>query len=116
MKYGKSEGVMKYPPLVMKSPTMKIKFKSKEEICQELKAAKGSDFNPEDFIGNSGKILIQSLNIKAIRLYITLRLRKVGESGKSAGILQSIINFFSSFTNISDAQIYFSEMDIENAY
>ena len=32
------------------------------------------------------------------------------------GVLQTLVNFFSNFTNITDASIYFSEIDITNAY
>jgi hypothetical protein len=34
----------------------------------------------------------------------------------SSGFLSDIVNFLSSFTNISDASLYFKQIDIKNAY
>ena len=32
------------------------------------------------------------------------------------GMLTTVVNFFSNLANISEAQIYFSQIDITNAY
>jgi len=34
----------------------------------------------------------------------------------TTGVLQDFINFFSGFANISDASIYFTQIDISNSY
>lgn len=42
----------------MKTPILKTKFKSKEEVCLDLNAQREQNFISEDFVASSGKILI----------------------------------------------------------
>ncbi len=70
---------------------------------------------PPDFVISSSKVLAQKINIKAIRVYITLRIKKMGKTSKNNDI-SMFINFLSNFANLSDAEIYLSELEILNAY
>mmetsp|Transcript_33529 Transcript_33529/g.32599 ORF Transcript_33529/g.32599 Transcript_33529/m.32599 type:complete len:104 (-) Transcript_33529:1150-1461(-) len=70
---------------------------------------------PEDFMLTSSKVLAEEINVRAIRFYITFRLSKLKNRGSTA-FYYYVLNFFSNFANISEAQIYFTEFDIKNAY
>ena len=65
---------------------------------------------------NKPKIFVQEISIKAFRLYLTFRMKDLDKAMGSTGFLSDIVNFLSSFTDISDASLYFKQIDIKNAY
>jgi hypothetical protein len=65
---------------------------------------------------NQSKILVQKISIKAIRVYLTFRMKDLDKAMGSSGFLSDIVNFLSRFINISDASLYFKQIDIKNAY
>jgi hypothetical protein len=89
-------------------------IKRKEEVCPILEADLVKFEISEEF--NQSKILIQEISIKALRLYLTFRVKSLETALGTTGLLQDFINFFSGFANISDASIYFTQIDIKNSY
>jgi vacuolar protein sorting-associated protein 13A/C len=51
-----------------------------------------------------------------LRVYLTFRVKSLETALGTTGVLQDFINFFSGFANISDASIYFTQIDISNSY
>jgi hypothetical protein len=49
-------------------------------------------------------------------VYLTFRVKSLDTALGTTGVLQDFINFFTGFANISDASIYFTQIDIRNSY
>ena len=88
--------------------------KTKEEVCPALAADIVRFEEGEEY--NQTKILVQSISIKALRIYLTFRIQQLDSAMGVQGMMQALLNFFSNFTNVSDASIYFTQIDITNAY
>ena len=86
----------------------------KEDVCPFIRPDQVEI--PKDFKAVNNKYYIEYLSIKAIRLHLTIRIKKLENPTEGSNIIFNVLNFISNFTNISDAEIYFSELEIENSY
>ncbi|CDW72110.1 ph domain protein [Stylonychia lemnae] len=89
------------------------KFLTRDKVCPFIKADPIMFSEQKGLV--SSKILVQKIVIKAMRIYLTFRVSKIQASG-TEGMSNGIINFFMNFANVSDAQLYFSEIEINDAY
>lgn len=56
------------------------------------------------------------MSIEAIRVHLTFRIKKLESTNGASSILYLFLNFISNFTNISDAEVFFDNLDIRNTY
>lgn len=89
-------------------------IKVKEEMCPTLETDRVQFQDSEEY--NENKILVQEISIKALRLYLTFRIQEIENQLGVQGLTSALLNFLTNFTNVSDASIYFSQIDITNAY
>lgn len=60
----------------------------------------------------SNKVYTEEINFKAIRIYVTLRLRGIESVLKQRGPLGFILNLTSNFADITDAEFNFTEISL----
>ena len=58
------------------------------------------------------KIFVESLNIKAIKCFMTMRIRGIEKSLNKSGPMGFMLNLGSNFADITDAEFNFSELDM----
>ena len=59
--------------------------------------------------------MVKEIAIKALKIYLTFRVSKIDTQG-AGGLGNGVLNFFMNFANVSDAQLYFTEIEIYDAY
>ncbi|TNV88198.1 hypothetical protein FGO68_gene7808 [Halteria grandinella] len=107
--------LMRYEERVRQRTVMDVQIvKTKEEVCPILMTDRIEFQDSEEF--NENKILVQEISIKAVRLFLTFRIQEIESQLGVQGIGQALLNFLTNFTNVSDAAVYFNQIDITNAY
>jgi len=60
----------------------------------------------------SNKVYTEEINFKAIRIYVTLRLRGIESVLKQRGPFGFFLNLTSNFADITDAEFNFTEISL----